>query len=340
MYKNIAPFGISVIICTHNRVKRLVPTLDVLEHQNTPPGLAWEILVIDNGSTDDTFKVADEFRKKLKKNIEFRIIYEPVLGKSNALVRGYNEANYELMLVCDDDNWLQPEYLKTVAEIFKENPEIGLLGGYGIADFGEEKTPEWFVKWQQFYACGKHHDKSGFLKQGDVSIWGAGSVIRKTLWVFLRNNGFHFINNTGPGTMFGEDVELAHAIAFSGCQLYFDERLWYHHDLSRRQITKESLKMQVKNSGSSLFPIYSIAYKNSPDKINRYCITFVRMLISMLINLFIQSLKKNNKATRKYLLVQFIGLLINMRKNKKLYREIFPWMSRIKNSFPLKGEIL
>jgi glycosyltransferase involved in cell wall biosynthesis len=340
LYKNIAPFGISVIICTHNRVKRLVPTLDVLEHQNTPPGLAWEILVIDNGSTDDTFKVADEFRKKLKKNIEFRIIYEPVLGKSNALVRGYNEANYELMLVCDDDNWLQPEYLKTVAEIFKGNPEIGLLGGYGIADFGEEKKPEWFDKWQHNYACGKHHERSGFLAHGDVSIWGAGSVLRKTQWDFLQKNGFHFINNTGPGSMMGEDLELAHAVLYSGSKLYFDERLWFYHDLSEGRLTWKNHTKHVKNSGSALFVIYDIAYKNSPEAKQWFCFLFIRMILILITKLAFHSLKKHNGVMRTYLYNQLYELVKHRKKHIQSYYKIFPWISKIKDTFPLKREIL
>jgi glycosyltransferase involved in cell wall biosynthesis len=321
-------------------VKRLVPTLDALEHQNVPSDLPWEILLVDNDSTDDTFKVADEFRKKLKKNIEFRIIYEPALGKSNALVRGYDEAKYELMLVCDDDNHLQPEYLKTVMDIYKTNPDIGLLGGYGIADFGEEKKPEWFDKWQHNYACGKHHEKSGFLKQGDVSIWGAGSVIRKTLWVFLRDNGFHFINNTGPGTMFGEDVELAHAVAYTGCKLYFDERLWFYHDLSGGRLKWENHKKHVKNSGSALFVIYDIAYKNSPKAIQWFYFLFIRMILILIIKLTFHSLKKHNKVMQTYLYNQLYEIIKHRKMYVKSYYKILPWISKIKNTFPIKGETL
>ena len=92
------------------------------------------------------------------------------------------------MLLCDDDNWLQPDYLKTVIEIFSKYPDIGLLGGYGKAVFNGTEKPDWFDKWENCYVCGKHHTKNGFLQSSDFSIWGAGSVIRKTMWNFFQRH--------------------------------------------------------------------------------------------------------------------------------------------------------
>ncbi len=332
----MAPFGISVIICTNNGAKHIGPALEALENQNIPDDLQWEILLIDNGSTDDTFNVVENIKRNFKKDIQFRIISEPIIGKSNALIKGYNEAKFELMLICDDDNWLQPEYLQNVACIFRRKPEIGLLGGYGIAEFSGEEKPVWFDKWQQLYACGKHHEKSGFLAPGDFSIWGAGSVIRKTMWVFLQKNGFHFINNTRPGAMLGEDLELSHAVNYSGSKLYSDENLWFYHDLSGGRITRKKLREQLRKSGSALFVIYAIASKNSPDKKNKYNISFVRMLISLAINLLVQSLKRNNEPMRNYLFIQLTELASQRKKYRLVYDDIFPWVSKVKGSFPLK----
>ena len=335
-----APFGISVIICTYNGAKRILYALDALERQIVLSDLQWEILLIDNGSTDKTLKVANELKNNFRKDIQFRIIEEQISGKAHALIKGYEEAKYELMLVCDDDNGLQPAYLQCVSEIFRANAEIGLLGGYGIADFRGEAKPIWFDKWQQSYACGKQHDNTGYLAPGDVSIWGAGSVIRKTLWLFLKENGFHFINNTGKGKMLGEDVELSHAVLFSGCNLYFDDRLWYYHDLSGGRVTRENLKKQIKNSGSTFPVIYAMAYNNSSKHKKRYNYSFFRMLISLSINLCIQFFKKNNQFLCRHLFNQITELAFNRRKYQHIYDEIIPWIKNIKGSFPLKNTSL
>ncbi|HOY31102.1 MAG TPA: glycosyltransferase [Bacteroidales bacterium] len=336
----MAPFGISVIICTHNGAHRLFPTLDALDQQEIPGDFPWEILLVDNGSTDDTIAVAGSFMSHMKKDIPFRIINEPRMGKSFALIKGYDEAKYELMLVCDDDNWLQPLYLKTVSEIFREKPETGLLGGYGKAEFRGEEMPAWFEKWQQAFACGKHHEKSGYLSEGDYSIWGAGSVIRKTQWEFLRKCGFHFINHTGPGTAMGEDVELSHAVIYSGSKLYFDDRLWYRHDISRGRVTLKTIKKQVKTSGSTLFIIYSMAYKNAPGNKNNFIAPYLKWLIALVYLLLKQLLGKKNVLLRRHLIYQFYDLVTHRTKYQKVYYEIFPWITKVKERFPLKGTTL
>jgi glycosyltransferase involved in cell wall biosynthesis len=48
--------AVSVIVATHNRASRLRETLEALRAQQTPAGLGWEILVVDNGSTDATLE--------------------------------------------------------------------------------------------------------------------------------------------------------------------------------------------------------------------------------------------------------------------------------------------
>src|SRR4051812_30970478 len=109
---------ISIIICVHNGAKRILPTLQAIAAQNIPPGLVCELLIVDNASTDSTSEIVSEYWNSTKSSIPLRIIHEPKPGKANALITGYNNATHELMLLCDDDNHLQPDYLKSVLEIY------------------------------------------------------------------------------------------------------------------------------------------------------------------------------------------------------------------------------
>ncbi len=163
--------GISIIICTYNGSKKIIPTLKAIAKQNIPADICCELLIVDNASTDSTASLATDYWDSLISTIPLRIIQEPKPGKANALVKGYDEAKYELMLLCDDDNWLQPEYLDIVRELYSRYPEIGLLGGYGKALFEPGKEPDWFKTYEQAYVCGKHHNSSGFLEPLDYTIW-------------------------------------------------------------------------------------------------------------------------------------------------------------------------
>lgn len=323
-------FGISVIICTFNGANRIKPTLKALYCQKINNDYPWEILIIDNGSTDNTIQIVNDFIDKSQKMISVKILLEPNKGKSNALIKGYDEAKYEFMLVCDDDNWLNPNYLSTIIELFTMHPDIGLLGGYGIAEFKNDIKPNWFDKYQACFACGKLHQTSGFLKNGDVSIWGAGSIIKKTVWNYLRSNGFYFINNTGNGNQLGEDLELAHAVYFAGFKLYFDDRLWFYHDMSGGRVTWLNAQNQIKNSGSIMHVVFLMAFKSSINNHKQFNLMYYQMILSLFVNLMKQILVKNNVFSRKHVYYQLKELLLNKKKYHSIYNNVLPWITKFK----------
>jgi glycosyltransferase involved in cell wall biosynthesis len=327
-----SPLGISVIICTYNGGYRLQPTLEALALQNIDKFENIEILLIDNASSDNTVELALKYWDKLSSPIPLKIIPEPRSGKANALNTGYNEAKYELMLLCDDDNWLQPDYFTIILDIFQKHPEIALAGGYGIAEFGNEEKPPWFDQWQNNYACGKLHEKSCFLKFGDFRIWGAGSVLRKSMWIYLLENGFQFVNSTKAGKPLGEDAEISHAVMYSGHKLYFDERLWFYHDLSGGRISWENYLEQMMLNGkiSACFTVFYIAYKHESTNRLIYFIHLYILIIRHTLGFIFQSLKLNNKSMRitRY---EFLKVLVfNNKRNYSLFLSSHIWINKLK----------
>ncbi len=104
--------GVSVIICCYNGSSRLPMTLTHLATQRVPKSLKWEVLLIDNASTDGSASIAQKIWDELLPDSElFRIILEPKAGQHFARIRGAKEAQYDLLLFCDDDNWLDPDYI-------------------------------------------------------------------------------------------------------------------------------------------------------------------------------------------------------------------------------------
>ncbi|MFZ9662067.1 MAG: glycosyltransferase family 2 protein [Chitinophagaceae bacterium] len=239
--------GISVVICCFNSAQRITKTLEFLSVQKDVT-FPWEIILVNNQSTDNTVEIAASCWKEKSSIADLRIIHEPNPGKANALTTGFNHAKYDLILVCDDDNWLQPHYLSRVMGICNEYPTIGMLGGYGKeAWLGEGvPIPDWFEEVQQYYVVGNHIGKSGYLDKGKYQIWGAGSVIRKSIWELLCEKGFKFKNSRMAGRAQGEDAELAFLIAAAGFPMYFDEELTFIHDLSGGRVSIPQLLDQVR----------------------------------------------------------------------------------------------
>jgi glycosyltransferase involved in cell wall biosynthesis len=328
------PFGISIIICIHNGASKITPTLKALSEQTIPSGIPIELLIIDNASTDNTAIIAQKTWEISGSPFPIKILTEPKLGKANALKNGYSSASYELMLLCDDDNWLQPNYLNIVIALFREHPNIGLLGGYGKAFFETSEKPEWFDKWENCYVCGKHHRQNGFLANRDYSIWGAGSVITKTVWNFIISNGFSFHNSTKGGKAIAEDAELSMAISFTGYKLYFDDRLWFTHDLRGGRITWKNLIAQQAANGknNAILCMYEIAL-NLKTNSNAYAnYLFIKKTFEISFRLLKSSLKRENKPRQIYFSNILKELLFNANKYKKISLESFNWINKVKNN--------
>src|SRR6266568_2014628 len=99
---NSLPLGVSVVICCHNSAKRLAATLAQLVAQRVPSEIPWEVIVIDNASTDGTAQVAAACWPAVN-CVPLRIISEPRLGLTYARQRGFREAKYEFISFVDDD---------------------------------------------------------------------------------------------------------------------------------------------------------------------------------------------------------------------------------------------
>ncbi|TAD86466.1 MAG: glycosyltransferase [Bacteroidetes bacterium] len=242
--------GVSILICCYNSAKKITPTLQHLARL-LPTKTQWpvEVVLINNNSSDDTVAVANQVWDELNTNLKLTCVEEPRPGHGNALECGYNAARYELMVMCDDDNWLNENYLQLVEARFLSNPDIGLLGGWGHAWLNDEPIPKWFEKYKVHYVCAKPVEQSGYYGHGQFSIWGAGSVLRKSAWRRLTAAGFSFINARTSGKALGADTELAIALNTSGFKLYFDDALQFTHDLSGGRVTWDNLIEQAALNG-------------------------------------------------------------------------------------------
>src|SRR5688572_10602380 len=99
--------GISVIICCYNSSSRLPETLKHLANQSVPGKINWELIVVNNASTDNTASVAETEWAKYNLEIPLHVVDQPVPGQSAARDKGYEVASHEYLLYVDDDNWLK-----------------------------------------------------------------------------------------------------------------------------------------------------------------------------------------------------------------------------------------
>ena len=134
--------NLTVLICTWNRARLLRETLDSLAHVRVPDGLCWDVLVIDNNSTDDTASVVQERSQTFP--VALRYVFEPRQGKSAAMNTGIRESHHPLIAFADDDVKVSRDWLTAVAAGFREHPDAAYLGG-SVAPIWEAPCPQWFA---------------------------------------------------------------------------------------------------------------------------------------------------------------------------------------------------
>lgn len=131
---------ITVIICTYNREKYIGQLLDSLA-KNDYPESDYEIVLVNNNSTDNTRLICERFAAN-HQNISFRYVEEHEQGLSAARNRGIKEAKGDIVIYVDDDALVDSDYIRTYAEHFSSFPETMAAGG-PIEPLYETKEPSW-----------------------------------------------------------------------------------------------------------------------------------------------------------------------------------------------------
>jgi glycosyltransferase involved in cell wall biosynthesis len=251
--------GVSVIVCCYNSSRRLQKTLQHLSVQLLQ-NIPWEILIVDNGSTDKTADVAIDIWDDCGKNCSaaFKMIKEPVPGLSNARQAGIAKAQYEYIVFCDDDNWLDARYIQTVYDILISDTSIGVLGGRCEA-VSDCPLPSWFKENEQFYAVGPQAERTGDVQRRNF-VYGAGMAFRKAEYLSFKEAGFQHLlsDRTGENLISGGDVEICYMYRLAGYKIWYDERLFFLHYMPKGRLEKDYLEKLIlgAKAGVQLLQVY------------------------------------------------------------------------------------
>jgi hypothetical protein len=249
---------ITIIICTRNRASMLRCALQSLVVCAKPgDAISCEVLVVDNGSNDDTRFIVDEFRTSLP----LRTVREEKLGLSNARNRGVQEARGIWTLWIDDDVTVDSQWLRAYADAITRYPDAAVLGGPIIIQF-EENPPAWLsegVEWAQDAYAGRSSTKfRGMVNEREGTPYGANFGLRTTVaksTPFDPKLGRHPLR---PMTG-GEETKVIRTILLSGKGYWVpDARVVHHIDRSRQ--TTEYLRSYYANSGLQM----SYKWKSQP----------------------------------------------------------------------------
>lgn len=278
--------GVTILICTYNGAGRLPATLQHLALQHVPASIGCEVILVDNASQDDTMRLAGEEWAKYTTGISLKIVYEPRPGLTFARERGFREALYDYIILCDDDNWLSPGYVQRAFEIMDCNPRIGILGGLGV--FAYESAPPSWLGSLNLYAGGAQAPQSGRVASN--LVYGAGAVLRKPAYDQLLNHGFEplLTDRLGYQLSSGGDHELCYALVLAGYEVWYDEQLAFHHFITANRLTAAYCLTYIRDS-SRCFAVlepYKIRLKSGSDSLTVFRWELVKSFIYHLRRMF------------------------------------------------------
>lgn len=135
---------ISIIIAAYNRAKLIPITIESFLNQTFPHD-QYEILVVDNNSTDNTKEVIEEMIRNNTSGVKMRYVFEKEQGVSYAENRGVTLAESDLVYITNDDVIADPNLLTELVKVFDLDPTIAVVSGKVLPKF-EAEPPKWMLK--------------------------------------------------------------------------------------------------------------------------------------------------------------------------------------------------
>ncbi len=225
---------ISAIICTRNRQHLLEKAVESLIGQTLDKNL-YEILVVDNNSTDNTGKAV----KKLSKNQPNLIyVFEPELGIAAARNKGWPMAKGKYIAWLDDDAVASPNWLEMIVKRFDGLDEtIGDLGGK-IDPIWEVPPPPWLTPgMKRSLTILDWSDTPHVLKENE---WLAAANIAHRKSVIQRLQGFNpRLGRKGDVLLCSLENYIAMQMKKMGLKSYYDPAVHVRHFIPKERLQKE-----------------------------------------------------------------------------------------------------
>jgi glycosyltransferase involved in cell wall biosynthesis len=176
----------TVLICTYNRGNLLGETLDAIAKIRT--ALAWEVVVVDNNSTDRTRSVVES--RQAHYPITLRYLFEPRQGNSFALNTGIAATHATIIAFTDDDVRVSEEWLQAGCAPMLSNPAIDYTGG-PVRPIWDAPPPAWVDQtrsdlWGTLAILDYGRTSFVFEERKRVPL-GANMAVRRTLFDHVGN---------------------------------------------------------------------------------------------------------------------------------------------------------
>lgn len=239
---------ITVAIPTYNGARRLPEVFHQLERQAQDEAVTWEILVIDNNSTDGIKDVIVQHQKTMS---QLRWCQESKQGAGFARHCAFREARGELVAFLDDDTIPDAHWVSAVAQFAKTHPQAGAYGSRVHADYAVPPPPN-FARIAAFLAITERGNQPLlYSKNSRLLPPSAGLVVRKSVWQQYVPEEMILSGRTEGNMLTGEDLEMLCYIQTSPWEIWYNPAMEITHKIPAARLNRTYLIPFMRGIGQS-----------------------------------------------------------------------------------------
>jgi glycosyltransferase involved in cell wall biosynthesis len=254
---------VSVVVCTHNRASLLRGALASVACQTLEPS-RFEVLVVDNASTDDTRAVFEVAKASIP---GLRLVPEPNLGLAHARNAGWRAAQAPIIAFLDDDAVADPDWLGFILSAFDEPTRPGSAGGR-IDPLWEGSPPSWLGPDLLAYLAVVDLSPVRITSWDRPLLAGANAAFRRDL--LEEYGGFDpSLDRVGKRMLSNGDTGMCMLLQQNGHPCVYEPRARVDHRIDSRRLTKRWFETRMFYQGVSDVLTLKVLHPDTYSKLAR-----------------------------------------------------------------------
>jgi glycosyltransferase involved in cell wall biosynthesis len=288
LFQRLFPERISldftVVIATYNGEQRLGAVLDRLRCQIDTDNMFWEVIVVDNNSSDNTQAVVQRYQSKWPQSVPLRYEFEPRQGAGFARHHGTKVASSPLIGYLDDDNLPWINWVRAAYHFAQQNPQVGIFGSRIRGKFSSSPPPNFERIASLLALTDRGPMPIPYDPATKVLPPGAGLVVRRRAWLENVPEERTLAEKFGEREA-GEDLEVVLRIQRAGWPVWYNARMVMHHEIPSNRLTRAYLIKLCLGIGLSRYHtrMLSFAPWQRPLMLLPYALNDMRKIVRHLL---------------------------------------------------------
>ncbi len=251
---NAAPgketLDLSVVICTYNGEHRLPKVLDCLLAQLGTEHLAWEVIVVDNNSTDGTAQVFKAYQQQWPQDVPLRYAFEARQGAGYARQSAITLARSPLVGFLDDDNHPALGWVVAAHRFGQTHPQAGAFGSRIRGDFEVTPPPNFERIGSLLALTERGSEPLLYAPEQKVLPPAAGLVVRRQAWLGSVPERLTLADAIGFRAA-GEDLEVVLHMQRHGWEIWYNPAMRMQHEIPASRFERDYLLRMFRGIGLS-----------------------------------------------------------------------------------------